>query len=256
MIVKTKDFFHVGGRLTLLDDGAGDLKAWAERHVTVDPNIRWLLGNFVEADRANQNGHIFPLEDLRPAVASIEHKALNVLHREQQVIGTFAGGQLVMPDGTELTAEDTVAEGDPFPIMQSLAAMWVRRFPEDFLAIRGAHAEGALYYSHETVPAEVSCPECDLRVPFAGMMDESYCDHMNASMIAPMRLHDPVFSGGAVIIPPARPGWNRAEMSKISAFLQEEPELAEQIHDAIASDLPDIDPRLWERLMGEVILAR
>lgn len=258
-LIRTKTGFRVPGRLELLGEKDGVLTAWAERHVTVDPNFRWLLGNFVEADRANQNGHIFVLDELRAAVPTLHLKALNVLHREQHCIGAFASGQLVKPDGTELKADevtddDQLEAAEAFPIMESLAAMWVRRFPDEFLAIRGAHAEGSLWYSHETTPSEVSCPVCEHRTAFAGINDESYCEHMNASMVAPMRLHEPVFAGGAVVIPPARPGWNRADMKKISALLKAEPEAAEELYASLEEDLPALEAKTWEHMMEQILL--
>lgn len=256
-IVRTETGVRILGRMELLGENDGVLTAWAERHVTVDENFRWLLGNFVEADRANQNGHIFPLADLRSGVPTIELKALNVLHREQHCIGAFAGGQLVKPDGSELSADedgDELEAADNYPIMETLAAMWVRRFPDEFLAIRGAHAEGSLFFSHETRPGEVSCPTCDLRVPFAGLNDETYCEHMNASMVAPMRLHAPVFSGGAVVIPPGRPGWHRADMKKISALLEADPEAAEALYSTLEEDLPHLEAKVWEQMMEQILL--
>lgn len=237
--------------VALLGEADDKLQAWAERHVRKDPEIKWLLGNFVEADRPNQNGHIFPLEDLRANYHTLEHKALTMLHHEQYIVGTYAGAELLNPDGTEFQA-DAAEEQAGHPFLESLSAMWYKRFPDEFLAIRGAHAEGALFYSHETTPGEVSCPECDLRVPFAGLESDTYCGHMNG-ITGPKRAHDFVFSGGAIILPPSRPGWNRADMKQI-AELVKQPE-AEAVYDALAASAPHLEPRQWEAMMQQVMLA-
>lgn len=239
--------------VSLLGEADDKLQAWAERHVRKDPEIKWLLGNFVEADRPNQNGHIFPLEDLRASYHTLEHKALTMLHHEQYVVGTYAGAELLKPDGTELQAEEALEDG--YPYVESLSAMWHKRFQDEFLAIRGAHAEGALFYSHETTPGEVSCPECDLRVPFAGLESDTYCGHMNG-VTGPKRAHDFIFSGGAIILPPARPGWNRADMKQIAELVQKHPADAESAYEALAASAPHLDPRKWEEMMHQVLLSR
>lgn len=254
MIDFHEDGVTIGGRLSLIGEKDDvEMQAWAERIVTVDPNFRWLVGNFIESERANQNGHIFPLPELRSGVPTLQYKALNMLHMEQYVLGTFAAGQLVKPDGTELKADEEPEEAQ-FPILESLAAMWVRRFPEEFLAIRGAHAEGALFYSHETVPSEVSCPDCGLRAKFDGLTSDNYCAHMDG-ITKPKIVHDPVFSGGAVVIPPARPGWNRADMKQISALIAAKPDRAESLYNGIMADLPNLDAKTWEDLMARILLS-
>lgn len=249
LVPSRRGSFFVGGTAVLLGEGTDKLQAWAERHVRKDPDLRFLLGNYVEANKANLNGHIFPLEDLAPAVASVVDKPLNMGHKERYVLGSFVGAQLLTPEGVEIAAEDvdSVPE-DADPYVEALSVMWHRRFPEEFFDIKRAHAEGSLYYSMEAVPGEVSCPECDMRVPFAGLENESYCEHMNG-VTGPKRLHAPIFCGGAVVIPPAKPGWSRADMKTIAQHIA-----AEDVYASLEEELPHLDAKAWEAMMAEIVM--
>lgn len=237
------------GRATLLDD-TGLLKAWVERVVRKDPDLRWIVGNYVEADIANDNGHIFPLEDLRTAQHTIAGKPLNMLHRDHYIVGSYAGAQL-MANGKELTADD--APGKESPYVEAVAGMWHTRFPEEYFNIQRAHKDGSLFFSMEAVPAEVSCPDCAHRVVFAGSDSETYCAHMRGP-IGPKILHNPVFAGGAIIIPPARPGWSRADVKDITASLDKYNQ-APALFSQFATDAPHLDQSTIEQLMAQVMIV-
>lgn len=249
--------FMVGGQAFVLGEDNGTVKAWAERFVRKDPDVRWLLGNYVEANKPNLNGHSFPLADLAPNVNTVTSKALNMLHREQHCVGAYAAAQLLLPDGTEVTTAAAVADipTDVDPYVESLAAFWHRRFPDEFFDVKAAHAEGTLYYSMEAVPAEVSCPTCEDRKVFAGLESDTYCEHMN-HVTGPKRLHDPVFVGGAVIIPPARPGWSHADMKTISQVISRDEAQAEAIYEGFKADLAHLTPAQWEAMMGQFLLEQ
>lgn len=243
--------FVVGGMATLLDEGEG-LKAWAERHVRPDPDLRWILGNYVEADYANDNGHIFPRADLLTAQETLAGKPLNMMHREHYIVGYFPGAQLHTSNGSVVASGDanSVAWGDR-PYVEALAAMWHNRFPEELFAIRKAHGDGALFFSMEAVPETVSCPTCEHVSAFAGISSESYCEHMNGAT-GPKRLHKPTFNGGAIIIPPVRPGWQRADVKEISKLMQN---TAESVYAQAATEAPHLGPAEWEALMAQLLKA-
>jgi hypothetical protein len=252
MLTHTQHGWRVTATALLLGEGDDQLRAWAERHVRQDPDLRWILGNFVEADRPNDNGHIFPLEDLVTAQHTVVGKPLNMLHRTHYIVGAFAGAQLLTQEGAELTLADArlVGAADAHPYVEALAGMWHQRFPEEFFNIKRAHAEGSLFFSMEAIPSEVSCPTCETRVAYAGLEHASYCDHMQGQ-IGPKRLHQPVFGGGAIIIPPVKPGWSRADISTISKLA--EAAEAEALYAGFADAAPHLDPVAWESLMLEVV---
>lgn len=236
------------GRATLVDD-SGPLKAWVERVVRKDPDLRWIVGNYVEADVANDNGHIFPLQDLRAAQHTVAGKPLNMLHRDHYIVGSFAGAQL-MAAGKELTADD---EPNERPYVEAVAGMWHNRFPEEYFNIQKAHKDGSLFFSMEAVPEEVSCPSCGERAVFAGVESDTYCAHMQGPT-GPKVLHGPVFAGGAIIIPPARPGWSRADVTDISAMLAASTDEANQTFNNVVDTAPHLDTATAEQLMAQIML--
>jgi hypothetical protein len=251
IVVATPTGFVTGGRVGLVDDGSGSLKAWTERHVRSDPDIRWLVGNYVEATKPNNNGHIFPLDELTAAQHTLAGKPLNMLHQEQHIGGSFAGAQLVDPWGKEMVA--SIDANDPAmanPYVEAVAGVWHSRFPFEYHEIQQAHKEGTLFLSMEAIPQEVSCPTCEVRADFGGFESAAYCAHMMGAT-GPKRLHNPCFAGGAVIIPPVRPGWDRADVRTIA----EAYEHAEETYMAVAQEAPDLNATQWEWLMAELVTA-
>jgi hypothetical protein len=266
IVTPTPTGFVTGGRVSLIEDGTDGLKAWAERYIRSDPDIRWLVGNYVEADKANNNGHIFPLEELQAAQKTLAGKPLNMLHRAQHIVGFFAGAQLVDAAGHELPAAAnwattttttntgrlaaavTAANAHDNPYVEAVAGLWHSRFPDEYYEIQRAHKEGTLFLSMEAIPKEVSCPTCDRKAVFAGFESESYCDHMQGAT-GPKRLHEPCFAGGAVIIPPIRPGWDHADIRTIAHAY----EGSEDLTMAIANEMPELGVDQWEWLMAQVV---
>lgn len=239
----------VGGRAVLLDDGSTGLKAWAERHVRRDPDIRWMLGNFVEADRANNNGHIFPLADLTDyGVGTIPNKPLNMLHHSRYVVGSMVAAEMV--DGAPR------ADGEQHPVVEVLSGLWSSIFQEEASLINKAHQEGTLYYSMECWPAKVACPEpgCGTVSAWEGFESQNYCAHMNASRVSKKILHQPHFNAGAAIIPPVLPGWSNADIKDIQSMLKEHAEKAEALYADLQGDAPHLSPKEWERLMTEIMV--
>lgn len=240
----------ITARATLLDEG-GPLKAWVERVVRKDPDIRWIVGNYVEADLANDNGHIFPKRDLFTAQHTVAGKPLNMLHRDHYIVGSFAGAQMLTSEGQVISdvGEKSAYNGD---YVEAVAGMWHTRFPEEYFNIQRAHKEGSLFFSMEAVPEEVSCPDCDHRVVFAGTDSETYCAHMRGAT-GPKILHNPVFAGGAIIIPPARPGWSRADVKDITASMSKWNQ-APPLFEALTSQATHLDQATVEQLMAQIML--
>lgn len=242
--------FYLGGRAMLLDRDDAPPTAWAERHVRSDPDMKWILGNYVEGDNANLNGHIFPAADLEPSLPSLAHKSLNMLHHHEYIVGSFAGAELQPAgDGPDAAAKP--------PIMEALAAFWKSLFPKEYEAIEKAHAEGALYYSMEAWPKTISCPAegCGHTNTWKGKQHPSYCAHMNSSPVSAKVLHQPRWLGGAIIIPPIKPGWDRADIKALAGLMKSSADAAEALHDDIARTLPDADPRQWESMMQMIMLG-
>lgn len=239
----------VGGRARLLDDGATGLKAWAETHVRKDFDLKWMLGNYVEADNANLNGHIFPLADLKEyGLATIANKPLNMLHHGRYVIGSMVAAEMV--DGA-VTADNTAGN----PVVEVLSGMWPHVFPDEAALVQRAHEEGSLYYSMECMPGSVTCPVegCGVNAAWEGFESVNYCTHMNASRVSQKRLNLPHFQAGAAIVPPVQPGWSNADIKDISALLKQHADKSEALYAGIADDAPHLGPKEWERIMSEIV---
>lgn len=236
------------------------LKAWAEQHVRQDPDIGWILGNFVEADNYNSNGHFFPLADLESGgTDSVHMKPLNMLHHERYIVGAYSGGKLIYPtEGTYAKADlaaDLTAEGIERPTMEALSAMWRKFFPDEYQLVMKAHKEGTLFYSMEAHPESLLCPECTNTYPFAGIQHESYCAHLNASRISKKHLNKPRFNAGAIIIPPVQPGWSQAQIRELAEKIAQDPDGAERLYSHFETEAPHLSSATWEQMMEMVLLA-
>lgn len=286
MIETAGKYIAVSGAVHLLDADDTKVTAWAEHHVRKDPDIKWVLGNYVEAERANTNGHIFPLVDLfENGQASVANKPLNMLHQSQYVVGHYAAARLVQPDGTDLTADNlaawdtgpgkTLAAEDPRPRLEALAAFYHRVFANEYQDVQQAHREGTLFYSMECVPETITCPTsyaggceggCGVKtaaadattidqaftVPFRGLTHDSYCQAMNGRVL-PKRLNKARFEAGAIIIPPVRPGWKSADIKTISQLMRDNPTEVDAVYAAVMDQAPHLDPATWEKTMAMIV---
>jgi hypothetical protein len=251
VIVPASDRFIVCSQAALIDPDVDGFHAWAERHVRKDPDLRWIVGNYVEADEPNGNGHVFPLAELQQAKATLVGKPLNMLHREHYIVGAFAGAELLHANGMTYddSEQDCAAAEAEHPYIEALAGMWHDRFPEEFFQIRRAHHEGSLFFSMEARPEKVSCPTCSHLAVFAGFESDTYCAHMQGA-VGPKILHNPVFNGGAIIIPPLKPGWNRADVTAISQLLEP---VAEAVYAQVTEQAPHLAPDQWEAIMAQLV---
>lgn len=244
--IERNDRFVLGARAFLIDDSRE--LAWAEKHVRQDRDIKWILGNFVEANNANDNGHIFPLEDLKIAQQTIPNKPLNMLHHGNYIVGAFAGAELLYPKDGEGASGDAPV-GNPY--VEALSAFWRHQFPEEYELVRKAHEEAALFYSMEAIPETLTCPEDGCKahlVPYAGRQSDSYCAHMNAPRGRKV-LNKPHFGAGALIVPPVRPGWKRADINELSQILETH---AEEFEMVTASEESTAETKSWEGMMSMV----
>lgn len=220
--------------------------AWAERHLRTDHDIGWILGNFVEANRANDNGHIFPLDHLKDSYATVLYKPLNLLHQGRYIVGSYVGAELIEPP-------EDAAEEDKYPIVEALAGFWRSQFPEEYELIKRAHSEGAAFYSMECVPEEIGCTAegCGQIAKYVGRHSDTYCQHMSAAG-GQKRLLKPHFSAGALIIPPARPGWKQADIRSLAR--KDERELFESVYAKVEEETPHLGPKEWSFFMEQIVL--
>ncbi len=229
--------------------------AWAERHYTQNSAFRHILGRYVMAEDLNSNGQSFHLEELRTAQSSLVHSPLNINHKRDKVYGAYVASDLVYPMGAD--SAGAIAEAIRAPYMEALAVFYHNLFPEEFRVVEKAHAEGALFFSMEALPRSVTCRAdgCGQEFSWMGPKAPDYCEHLAESRVAPRWLNKPHFLGGALIVPPVRPGWRQADITDLSRIVQENALLAEQVYDSIAAEMPHLDPATWEQMMLQVLVA-
>lgn len=236
---------YLAGQAHIVGDDSREF-AWAEKHVYKDRDLKWVLGNYVQADKANSNGHIFPLEDLKgEAQKTVANKPLNMLHQARRIVGHYVAVEMLFP-----TAGEGAASTVDVPYMEALSAYYHYYFPEEYKAVELAHADGALFYSMECVPSSLICAheECGQEFAYAGRQDESYCAHLQ-EVCAPRRLVKPHFTGGALIIPPVNPGWKQADIKELSWLIERDIEQAESVYEEVKAATPHLGPQEWEAAM-------
>jgi len=240
-----KDRFYFGARAVLLENDRETASEWATKHIVSNPAHAWVLGRFVESDKANNNNQYFALDDLRIYKPTIANAPLNINHSARNIVGAFVASDLIYPDTEDLN-----------PYIESLGVVWRYYFPEEYQMIQRANAEASLYYSMECVPraiASVGGSDDSAEYPYEGRTSPNYPDELNERSVA-MRLIDPHFVGGALIIPPVKPGWSNAEVKQVAKFMDDRWREAELAYDFVKENSPDLDPQKWEELMGELIL--
>lgn len=256
ILVEGRRGFHLGGSARIVEDSRE--LAWAEAHVVKTPDIKWILGNYVQAATPevatyNTNGHSFPYEDLKDAIKTIPHRPLNLLHIPNRRVGTFTAAEFVWPEG------EKAGESEP-PIVEALAAYWCYYEAELLASIEMAHRDGGLFFSMEAVPASITChgqleiAGCNETFNYEGPKSPTYCDHLNLPRSRKV-LNKPVFKGGALIIPPSRPGWKNANVKEMSRIIEDNIERAELVYDQVSEEFPHLNAASWERLMAWFLMA-
>ncbi len=229
--------------------------AWAEKHVVENPYHKWILGRYAEADRANQNRQFFAMDNLKFGQPLLTHAPLNLNHGSM-IVGTYTASEIIYPTGEG--AEADAEEGDLNPFMESLSVFWKHYFEDEFTVVETAHKAGRLFYSMECVPAELGCAGdngCGEVFPYMGRMDDSYCAHLNDPRSGVTKdLIRPHFSAGALIVPPVRPGWARADVKQISNIVKDHAEAAEALYSGLSEDAPEADAAAWEQVMAQILL--
>lgn len=241
MIYEGKNSIWIGGRAELLEPSGRDL-AWAERSVSHNPALKWVLGRYAEADKANSNMQKWNLANLRTGQPSITHAPMNLLHQPRRIVGHFVDTEMLYPE--------TADAGNPF--IEALGAFYRYYFPDELEIIEKAHADGSLYFSMECIGRSVTCDSCGEEYDYRGPQDDSYCTHIN-NREAARSFNDPIFLAGALIVPPARPGWAEASITDISTLVRENAEECERAYEGVKEDLPDQTPQVWEALMAQIV---
>ncbi len=249
LIIPTESGFRYAAKANLVGEDDSRMVAWVEKFVRKDRDLAWVHGNFVEADNANNNGHIFPLKDLEEAsVHTVVGKPLNMLHHENYIVGAYAGAEMVYPEASGAEQAD---DSNGHPYMEALAGMWKHIYPDEHRMLQKAQAEGSLFFSMEAVAETLTFVDYNnVTVPYMGRSHDSY---PTKDLTAKRILNKPHFSGGAIIIPPVRPGWSKADIKALDSFIEKQPSVAEAIFAGLETELPHLGQPQWELMMKQLI---
>lgn len=177
---------------------------------TRNAGFLFLDGRFVEAERANRNGALWSAGDLELGKETVAGGPLNWLHEETNIVGALTKARLV--EGS--------TDGRVGRHIASTATMWRFLFPDQARAVEAAAADGQLYYSMECLSRAVACidtpgrPGCGEEVGYGEFMKGECCEHLRQRSSV-RRFVDPLFLGGALIIPPIKPAWGAAEVDVV-----------------------------------------
>lgn len=211
-------------------------------------HMLWMHGRFVGAEAPNRNGAFWSAGDLEMAKGSVVNGPLNWLHDAKHVIGTLAKADYINPAAKGASGQG-VQRSAELPHITATAAIWKWIYPDESYVVAQASDQQSLWFSMECISKEVSCvgPNgCGNTTTYAQYMAGSACEHvMQRASIR--RFVNPVFLGGAVIVPPTRPGWAEAD----ARVMKSANALAEAAFEQAGR--PDVSASNWEQLMGQLV---
>jgi hypothetical protein len=186
-----------------------DVQAKWEHASKANENFLYIQGRFVEADAPNGNKALWTSEGLALGQPTVANGPLNLLHDETRIIGVINDSHLVeASDGQQREAAAAVLNTH----IVAQAVVWKFLFPRETAAIQAASDRGQLWYSMECASRSVTCMTCGTEMSHNEGVERNgrACGHVREGS-AVRRFNEPTFLGGAVIMPPALPGWARAD---------------------------------------------
>ena len=178
------------------------------KQMDLNPSFMWIAGRYVQANNVNKNGHFWSTEDLQAGQSTIKYVPMNVNHGEIAV-GTFIEAKLV-----ERASASNPDEMNPE--IQALGLLWAANYPAVAAMVRDAHEKKQLHFSMECVSEKKQCLQCEQEFAYAAQAHE-VCEHLAASATAPRRFINPIFVGGALVMPPESPAWQDADVTDVAA---------------------------------------
>lgn len=202
-----------------------------------NPGFLWVGGKFVEADRPNLNKAFWSKEDLEFGEATIRYTPMNILHKMSEPIGVFTETKMAPANDKDMAH------------IQAVGALWAHRFPLEASLVELANANNTLFYSMECVAEKLHCKGgCEEEFDYYG----EWCEHLeNRSSIR--HLVNPIFTGGALIVPPSRPAWPNADVEVLASLTEEYAKSLDNQADAIAEVDDSLKPSQWRSLMNQVV---
>lgn len=244
-VPRARAFMYETDHSTILTAPAGLIREASARQ---EPYI-YLQGRFVGAERANRNGALWALEDLEFGEPSVKHGPVNWLHDERKVVGAITDSELVMPESEREAAAYGAPYADPF--ISANSVLWRFLYPQEAAVVEMASERKSLWYSMECVSESVVCSGdngCGAEMSYADALLKTAqaCEHVR-ERASERRFKNPIFLGGAIVVPPVRPGWADANAS----LMRTSAALAEKAYEQAGR--PEMDDQDWHTLCAQVL---
>ena len=157
-----------------------------------NPNIKWLQGQYVEADTPNKNGQVWTAGEIAIKSVTPMFMPVTVMHDTRSAVGVIADTRLLVPD----------KDGVPRARLDNTLAVWGHRFPEVAEEIDENYQQGTLMQSMECVSPHYSCAECGQtfqKLP-GGAEKANWCAHLSeAAGFGARILGNVVFTGTGLL---------------------------------------------------------
>lgn len=220
------------------------------------PFVKWISGSYVESDNPNGNNQFWTSGDLAFAEYSIKYAPLNMLHKVTRPVGFYLATKKSFQNENQVEAVKAKKKDGPFTI-EALSGMWSHIFPFESALVDQANEKGLLHYSMECRSEEIACAGptgCGKTMPYGDAA--KHCIHIKERSSI-RHLVKPTFRGGALIIPPIKPGWSGASASIMQDAVADEArkyaEETERVYNSAKAGGADLTPGDWEALMGAVL---
>lgn len=233
MPVKTKStVFERGDRIYIVspvspfDPSEGEIEEFAfaaeMRQQAPNPSIKWLRGQYVEADTPNKNGQVWTSGEIAIKSVTPNFMPVTVMHDPRTAVGLIADTRLLTP------AADKV----PKARLDNTLAIWAHRFQDVAEEIDANYEQGSLMQSMECVSPYYSCAECGQtfqKLP-QGAERANWCSHLTeAAGFGARILGNVVFTGtGLIFGTRGKEGAN--PNSHLEVFQEEVAEFHERAH--------------------------
>lgn len=135
-----------------------------------NPAIKWLRGQYVEADNPNRNGQTLSFGELAIKSLTPMFMPVTVMHDQSTAVGLIADTRLLVPE------KDSV----PNARIDNTLAVWGHRFPEVAEEIDANYEQGSLMQSMEAVSPFYDCGVCGKtfhKLP-DGAERANWCEHL------------------------------------------------------------------------------
>jgi hypothetical protein len=135
-----------------------------------NPAIKWLRGQYVEAETKNKNGQVWASEELAIKSLTPMFMPVTVMHDKRSAVGVIADTRLLVPD----------KDGVPRARIDNTLAIWAHRFEDIAAEIDANYRAGTLMQSMECVSPFYNCAECGQlfhKLP-EGAERANWCSHL------------------------------------------------------------------------------